>query len=246
MKYIAPTLTLITAVAAHGYVNTATIGGKGYTFYQPYVDPYTNPKPQRISRPIQGNGPVENVAISDIQCGGYAAGGAPGSSPAALHAEVAAGSDVKLVWTLWPDSHVGPTITYMAKCPDSGCNNWMPGSQAVWFKIQEEGRQGTSNVWGATATMKAGGFASYTIPKCISSGNYLVRHEIIALHSAGSYPGAQFYPGCHQLKVTGGGSTNPSALVSFPGAYKSSDPGVTFDVSRAQAYIIPGPKKFTC
>jgi hypothetical protein len=35
--------------------------------------------------------------------------------------------------------------------------------------------------------------------------------------------------GCHQLKVTGGGSTTPSGLVSFPGAYKATDPGITVD-----------------
>jgi hypothetical protein len=129
MKYLAPTFALATTVAAHGYVNNALIGGKNYIFYQPYGDPYMNPKVPRISRPIQGNGPVENVSLSDLQCGGYTAGGQPGSSPAALHAEVAAGSDVKLFWTQWPDSHVGPTITYMAKCPDTGCDKWMPETQ---------------------------------------------------------------------------------------------------------------------
>ncbi|KAH7378304.1 glycoside hydrolase family 61 protein-like protein [Pyrenochaeta sp. MPI-SDFR-AT-0127] len=246
MKYLASALAFATAVSAHGYVNNATIGGKDYTFYQPYQDPYMNPKPQRISRPIQGNGPVENVAISDVQCGGYAAGGVAGSSPAALHAEVAAGSDVKLWWTLWPESHVGPSVTYMAQCPDSGCNNWMPESSAVWFKVQELGREGTSNTWGATPLMKAGGTVTYTIPKCIPSGYYLVRHELIALHAAYAYPGAQFYPGCHQLKVTGGGSTKPSGLVGFPGAYKSTDAGITYDAYKAQTYIVPGPKKFTC
>lgn len=128
MKYIASALAFATAVAGHGYVNNATIGGKDYTFYQPYTDPYTSPTPSRISRIIQGNGPVENVAISDVQCGGYAAGGINGSAPAALHADAAAGSEVSLYWTLWPESHVGPTITYMAKCPDTGCNNWMPES----------------------------------------------------------------------------------------------------------------------
>jgi hypothetical protein len=131
MKYAVSSLALATAVAAHGYVNTALIGGQTYTFYQPYSDPYMNPKVQRVARPIQGNGPVQDVTLSDLQCGGYAEGGLPGSSPAALHANVTAGSDVKLYWTLWPDSHVGPTITYMAKCPDTGCNNWMPGSQYV-------------------------------------------------------------------------------------------------------------------
>lgn len=76
-------------------------------------------QPQRIERPIQGNGPVENVSIADIQCGGYSAGGVVGSKPAPLEATAAAGSKVTLRWTLWPESHIGPTVTYMAKCPGS-------------------------------------------------------------------------------------------------------------------------------
>lgn len=77
--------------------------------------------------------------------------------------------------------------------------------------------------------MKAGSSVSYTVPSCLKPGYYLVRHEIIALHSAYAYPGAQFYPGCHQLKVTGSGSKTPSGLVAFPGAYKGSDAGITYD-----------------
>jgi hypothetical protein len=123
--------TLLPTAFGHGYVNTALISGTTYTFYQPYSDPYTNPPISRISRPIQGNGPVQDVTLSDLQCGGYTAGGQPGSQPAALHANISAGADVKLFWTLWPDSHVGPTITYMARCPDAGCDKWMPGTASV-------------------------------------------------------------------------------------------------------------------
>ncbi|KAI1497864.1 endoglucanase IV precursor [Biscogniauxia marginata] len=232
-------------VAAHGYVDNATIGGEVYTFYQPYTDPYTSPA--RISRPIQGNGPVTNVLYDDLQCGGYTDGGVIGSSPAALHAPVTAGLDVTLYWTLWPESHVGPVITYMARCPDSGCNDYMPGNDAVWFKIAEEGRSGTSNTWGDTRLMtSANAGVQYTVPDCLKPGYYLVRHEIIALHSAWEYPGAQFYPSCHQLEVTGSGTTTPSDLVSFPGVYKESDPGITYDSYQAQAYTIPGPAVFTC
>lgn len=129
MKSIVSILFSAAVVAAHGYVDTATIGGQGYTFYQPYMDPYMNPAPQRVSRAIAGNGPVEDVDSIDLQCGGYSAGGVVGSSPAPLHATAAAGSTVTLKWTLWPDSHVGPVITYMARCPDSGCNNWLPGTE---------------------------------------------------------------------------------------------------------------------
>lgn len=79
--------------------------------------------------------------------------------------------------------------------------------------------------------MTPGNGVEYTIPACLESGYYLVRHETIALHAAWAYPGAQFYPGCHQLEVTGGGATTVPAsdLVSFPGAYAGTDPGITYD-----------------
>ncbi|TDZ40729.1 Polysaccharide monooxygenase Cel61a [Colletotrichum trifolii] len=248
MKYtVASLLGSAALVAAHGFVENATIGGEAYTFYQPYQDPYSSPAPERISRPIQGNGPVEDITSIDIQCGGYTAGGVKGSTPAKLEAKVAAGSEVTLNWTLWPDSHIGPVITYMAKCPEAGCTDYQPGTDAVWFKVQEGGREGTSNTWAATPLMKAGNPGiKYTIPDCIAPGHYLVRHEIIALHAAYAYPGAQFYPGCHQLEVTGSGSTAPSGLVAFPGAYKETDAGIVFDAYKAQEYTIPGPALFSC
>ncbi|KAF2756200.1 glycoside hydrolase [Pseudovirgaria hyperparasitica] len=247
MKSLTLILTTATLAAAHGYVDNATIGGTYYQFYQPYQDPYMSPIPPRISRPIQGNGPVTDLSLIDLQCGGYTAGGISGSTPAALHATAAAGSKVTLRWTLWPDSHVGPTITYMARCPESGCTGYSPGAAAVWFKVQESGREGTSNVWGDTRLMVGGNAGvEYTIPGCLKAGYYLVRHEIVALHSAYEYPGAQFYPGCHQVKVTGGRTTVPGGLVAFPGAYKGSDAGITYDSYKAQTYTVPGPKLFSC
>lgn len=42
----------------------------------------------------------------------------------------------------------------------------------------------------------------------------------IALHGAFAYPGAQLYPSCIQIEVTGTGDALPtSGLVAFPGAY---------------------------
>lgn len=46
----------------------------------------------------------------------------------------------------------------------------------------------------------------------------------IALHSAYSAGGAQFYMSCANIRVTGSGSTELSGGVSLPGAYQSSDP----------------------
>lgn len=105
---------------------------------------------------------------------------------------------------------------------------------------------GDKDIWSSTPLMKqpnAG--ATYQIPPCLADGFYLVRHEIISVFVASSYPGAQFYPGCHQLKVTGGGSTTVKDLVAFPGAYKGSDPGITWK-NGDSTYIVPGPKLFTC
>jgi hypothetical protein len=107
MKYLLTTLASAAAVSAHGYVSWGVFGDKNETFYQPYQDPYMSPPVSRISRPIQGNGPVQDVTIADLQCGGYSEGGIVGSSPAARHVEVAAGTEVELGWTLWPESHVG-------------------------------------------------------------------------------------------------------------------------------------------
>jgi hypothetical protein len=89
-----------------------------------------------------------------------------------------------------------------------------------------------------------------TIPKCIPSGNYLLRVEHIGLHAAQSAGGAQFYISCAQLGVTGGGQTEPPASlkVAFPGAYKTSDPGIQINVNYPvpTSYKNPGPDVFTC
>lgn len=131
MKTFAGLVVSASLVAGHGYVTNGTIDSESYTFYQPYTDPYTSPTPERISRPIQGNGPVTVVTWDDIQCGGDLADGIDGSSPANLTADVTAGSTVNLYWTLWPTSHVGPTITYMARCDNDDCASYMPGNEYV-------------------------------------------------------------------------------------------------------------------
>jgi hypothetical protein len=120
-------------------------------------------------------------------------------------------------------------------------------SSAVWFKIAEAGREGTSDVWGDTPLMTAGNAYTYTIPSCLAAGSYIVRHEIIALHAAYTYPGAQFYPSCHQVQVSGSGtSTGPGSKVAIPGVYNGSDAGITYDMYEASTYTIPGPAVFTC
>ena len=86
------------------------------------------------------------------------------------------------------------------------------------------------------------------IPSCIAPGKYLMRNEHIGLHTAQSAGGAQFYLSCAQLDITGGGSKAPTNLVAFPGAYKSSDPGIQININYPipTSYTNPGPATFTC
>ena len=71
-----------------------------------------------------------------------------------------------------------------------------------------------------------------TLPANLAAGNYMVRHEIIALHLAQTVQGAEFYAACTQMQVGGNETGVPaqSDLVSLPGAYSDTDPGILGDV----------------
>ena len=81
-----------------------------------------------------------------------------------------------------------------------------------------------------------------TLPNEIAPGDYLVRHEIIALHLAVTQGGAEFYPSCTQIRVGGSQTGTPNQTVSFPGAYNDNDPGI-YDTSiyaPGASYTFPG------
>lgn len=87
------------------------------------------------------------------------------------------------------------------------------------------------------------------IPPCVANGEYLLRIEHIALHSASAPGGAQLYLSCAQISVTGGtGTIRTPGLVSFPGAYRSNDPGIMYQLywPAPTSYINPGPAVATC
>ncbi|OJT11784.1 Polysaccharide monooxygenase Cel61a [Trametes pubescens] len=235
------------SVNAHGYVQDVVVGSTHYTGYLPYQDIYMNPQPERIIRAIPGNGTFELVEEC-VQCNGYTDGGVIGSKPAPIFASpVPAGSQIGLNWTAWPDSHVGPIITYLARAPND-ITQWQPGTDAVWFKIDEAGKTADGK-WAATDGLYAtDSIYTITIPPKLMPGQYIIRHEIIALHGAFDYPGAQFYPSCIQIEVTGTGNALPtSGLVAFPGAYTPDTPGIVFDVydNPDSTYPIPGPAVWT-
>jgi lytic cellulose monooxygenase (C1-hydroxylating) len=85
---------------------------------------------------------------------------------------------------------------------------------------------------------------SVTIPKNLKSGRYVLRNEIIALHTAGTVGGAQNYPQCFSLEVTGGGSKELPVGVEGTKFYKPAENGIVFNIARvveSGGYKIPGP-----
>ncbi|KAI0315795.1 glycosyl hydrolase family 61-domain-containing protein [Amylostereum chailletii] len=139
-------------------------------------------------------------------------------------------------------SHKGPVIAYLAQIPNA-TQTGVTGLK--WFKIYEDGMDSDQS-WGVDRLIANKGKVSFNLPQCIASGQYLLRVEIIALHGASTYPGAQLYMECAQLQITGGGSKSP-ATVSFPGAYSATDPGITINIYQTlPSYTVPGPAVFSC
>ncbi|KAI0260243.1 glycoside hydrolase family 61 protein G [Gloeopeniophorella convolvens] len=137
----------------------------------------------------------------------------------------------------------GPLTAYLAAVP-SATQTDVTGLK--WFKIWEDGFNTAADQWGSDRLYINGGNATFTIPSCIPSGQYLLRVEDIALQMAQSSPGAQFYLSCAQIEVTGGGSAKP-ATVSIPGVYTPDTPGITIaNVYNVDTYTVPGPAPFTC
>ena len=88
--------------------------------------------------------------------------------------------------------------------------------------------------------------SSLTIPPNLSAGNYIIRHEIIALHGAGSDNGAQLYPQCLNLKLGGSGGVSVPEGVPGTSLYKRDDPGILFNLyTDLTSYPIPGPELWT-
>ncbi|KAJ5181683.1 hypothetical protein N7449_011830 [Penicillium cf. viridicatum] len=230
-------------VAGHGYVSGAVVDGTYHGGFLVNSYNYMEEVPANIGWAekatdlgfIDGSG----YSSSDIICHKEA-------TPGAISAEVKAGGKVELQWTEWPESHHGPVITYMANC-NGDCSK-VDKTTLKFFKIAEAGLIDDSNVPGKWATdelIANNNSATVTIPSAIAAGNYVLRHEIIGLHSAGEENGAQNYPQCLNLKVTGGGSDAPDGVLGTA-LYKATDPGIKISIYTAMdSYKIPGPALYT-
>ncbi|KAI0318277.1 glycosyl hydrolase family 61-domain-containing protein [Amylostereum chailletii] len=216
-------------VHAHGFVHSVAVDdGQSYPGYNPFVDRYADPVPARVVRTIPDDGPVKPSG-PDIACN---IGGETGTN---MTADVDAGSEVTFQWSYWPSDHLGPVSTYMTSC--NGDCSAFDASTAFWFKL--DAAEGYDNGQFASAKLMADNFSwTSTVPSALAPGQYLMRHEIVALHSTGD---PQYYPSCTQVNVHGSGSGVPSDsyLITMDDLYKNVTwPDIWDDF---QGLTVPGP-----
>ena len=105
-------------------------------------------------------------------------------------------------------------MNYMAAC-GGDCES-VDKSTLKWFKIAEAGYlspDGNGGTWATNKLLDNNYTWPVKVPSTIAAGNYVLRHEILALHAAGQADGAQNYPQCINLQVTGGGTAKPDGVV---------------------------------
>lgn len=231
------------SVAAHGHVSKIAAGGETFTGFDPTAAPYgTQPDSVTWSNGASDNGYVlsANVADPDIICHLDA-------TNAALSATVAAGSDVKITWNQWPESHKGPVIDYMADC--GGDCSTVDKTTLKWFKIAEMGQiskgagAGQVGKWADDLLLENDLTWTVAIPETLKAGNYVLRHELIALHEGNQAGKTQMYPQCINLVVEGTGSDLPEGVVGTS-LYTPEDSGLLYNIYNDEEgtnYVIPGP-----
>lgn len=230
-------------VSAHGTVTGVTIDGQfigGFKLDYYYQKQQNQPSPAHIGWYAENtdNGFIAPSAYNapDIICHKNAS--PQGSSD--TMAKVAAGGTVEFHWTAWPSSHVGPVITYVA--PYTGDIASVQKTDLKWTKIQANGYE--NGQWAAIKMIGENNTFPVTVPSSLKAGKYVFRHEIIALHSAQAEGGAQNYPQCLNIEVTGSGTESPAGTAG-ESLYTPTEDGIIFNpYVQNIKYDIPGPALF--
>ncbi|KAI1502838.1 glycoside hydrolase family 61 protein [Biscogniauxia marginata] len=222
--------SIITAVAAAAL---AAQGVSGHYIFQALAKGTAKGVAyEYVRRNTNYNSPVTDLSSNDLRCN---VGGAAANNTSTLEMNAGYPFTFTLDTAVY---HQGPISLYMSKAPGSAEEYDGSGD---WFKIFDWGP--TFNGGQASWNMKD--TYSSTIPACIPDGEYLLRIQSLAIHNPGGVP--QFYVGCGQIKVSGGGSTTPSPTAKIPGAFKATDPGYTANIyNNFNSYTVPGPAVFSC
>lgn len=158
--------------------------------------PYNTPTGQSTAqREWDTYNPIQDPTVATMACNANGAAGAQ-------TATIAAGSKITAYWNNpWPHT-LGPIITWMAAVSSSTAT---PTGNA-WFKIDQAGLISgdlPTGTWGMGEMVSANSSWTSTIPATLKPGNYLLRNEVIAIHTSNQ---PQFYmqyvPIAHHLPHT--------------------------------------------
>ncbi|KAJ7580637.1 hypothetical protein C8J56DRAFT_1057588 [Mycena floridula] len=175
-------LSLLARVVAHGPGAQVTLDGHAF----PGNLPAGSQPVASVVRLVSSGDSKKGATDPYIDCGNDA-------QAATAVAPATPGSVLAFKWTGESDQvnwfhNTGPMLTYLASGGETTCDN------STWL---------VPNVDRSPATA--------TLSTNLAAGNYLVHHEVIALHNALSIDGAEFYP---------------SQLLSFPDASSDQDTGI--------------------
>jgi lytic cellulose monooxygenase (C1-hydroxylating) len=135
-------------------------------------------------------------------------------------------------------------LACVAKC-NGDCSS-VDKSTLSWVKIDEAGINHDAQVLAAQDMIDQDTTWTTTVLASLAPGDCVFRHETIALHGAGSANGAQAYPQCISIAVTGSGTKQLPAGTLGINLYKADDPGVLFNpYVQIDEYVIPGPVLWT-
>lgn len=207
---------LLDTASAHGFVKGVNVKGTFTNGSDPvwyYSSKDSRPQTAGWDALNQDIGFVEpaSAGTADVNCHKSATAGR-------LYANVNAGDTIEFEWFTWPDSHKGPIINYIAPCngraptwtstactftnhffTTGDCTTLTP-SALRWSKISQSAIV-SPGTW-VTDTLIENNFkVSTVLPAKLAPGNYVIRHEIIALHGGQNVNGAQLYPQCKNLHL---------------------------------------------
>ncbi|KAL2152174.1 hypothetical protein VTH82DRAFT_5358 [Thermothelomyces myriococcoides] len=197
------------------------------------------------------NDPVRDLSSAAIVCNTQGAKAAP------EFVKAAAGDKLTFLWAhdspddpgdyVLDPSHKGAILTYIAPYPSSGGGD---PTGPIWTKLAEEAFEGGK--WATIRMIDNGGKVDVTLPEALAPGKYLIRQELLALHQADfacndpAHPnrGAESYPNCVQVEVSGNGNKKPNQNFDFNKGYTCDNKGLYFNIYIGQddQYVPPGPR----
>lgn len=249
-------------VAGHGTIDKLIVDGKAYPGAKNWAAPENKNSPVRQFPLDTGYVDYRTVTSSmDIACGKEGYKGTPVVAP------IQAGGQIKVRWdgdqgkdgNQWPHCE-GTHVAYMAPCTNGDCKTFNP-SDALWFKIHEAGLDPNlpprqcpdghlawphKGRWAQNLAFEDDSWFTVNIPKTIKAGQYLLRHELVSMHSAHQREGnggAQYYPACIQLDVKGTGTAQPQGVPATK-IYTIEDGILDIYKETAFNYKVPGPALF--